>query len=280
MPPKLIASHPDKVTAFRFRSDFTEDLDEDAGWAADVVARPDGSLVAVFGADDKLHLSIRSPEGVWSQEFPLDIGKPYWQTSPALVARPDEKVDVAYKTVYGHGWHRQLLTDGTLTEPVQIAEEIGFTEDESMSILPLNYLHEIRTLVVVYRDMDGYLYMISKPDNSGWSEPVRVSDRVVVTNPVDSDQVAADAVAHENKVFVTFIAEENRNIYLSTIQIDGDTVVEAPQIKRIVADVNGFWVRGRVLHHQSQTPVSGLVYDAGSLGGSGFNKYLAIPLQD
>lgn len=245
---------------------------------ADVVARPDGSLVAIFGADDKLHLSIRSTEGIWGKEFPLDIDKPYWLTSPALVARPNGTVDIAYKTVYGHGWHRQLLIDNTLTEPVQIAEEIGLTEDESMSILPLIYLHEINTLVVVYRDMDGYLYMISKPDNGEWSKPLQVSDRVVVTNPVDSDQVAADAVAHDNRVFVTFISEENCNIYLSTVQINEGLAVEAPQIKRIVADIDGSWVRGQVLLNQSLTPVYGLVYDAGSLGGSGFNKYIEIPL--
>lgn len=161
---------------------------------------------------------------------------------------------------------------------MQIAEEIGLTEDESMSILPLIYLHEINTLVVVYRDMDGYLYMISKPDNGEWSKPLQVSDRVVVTNPVDSGQVAADAVAHDNRVFVTFISEENCNIYISTVQINEGLAVEAPQIKRIVADIDGSWVRGQVLLNQSLTPVYGLVYDAGSLGGSGFNKYIEIPL--
>lgn len=244
----------------------------------DVAARPDGSLVAIFGADDKLHLSVRYVEGKWGKEFPLDIDKPYWQTSPAVIARPNGIVDIAYKTLYGNGWYRQLLTDGTLTKPVQIAEELGTTEDESISILPLIFIPETNTLVVVYRNMNGYLYMTSKTNNNDWSEPLKVSDREVVTNPVDSDQVAADVVAYNGRVYVSFIAEENRNIYLSTIDMN-DKSNNIPQIRRIVGEIDGSWVRGQVLHNQQNSPVYGLTYDAGSKGGSGFNKYLAIPLQ-
>ncbi len=246
----------------------------------DVVARPDGSLVAIFGADDRLHLTIRSSNGIWGKEFPVDDEKPYWQTSPALVSRPDGTVDIAYKTVDGKGWHRQLLANNSLTPPVQFAEELGSTEDESMAILPLLFFPETNTLAAVYRQMDGYLYLSTQTENGEWSEPVTVSDRTVVTNAIDSDQVGADAVGYNNTVYVSFIAEENRNIYLSAIDLSDEKVSrEAPAIRRVVADIDGSWVRGNVLHSQLDLPVYGIVYDAGSLGGSGFNKYLALPLE-
>jgi hypothetical protein len=47
---------------------------------ADIVARPDGSLVAIFGADDRLHLAVRSPEGAWGDE----CAGACCTTSPAL----------------------------------------------------------------------------------------------------------------------------------------------------------------------------------------------------
>lgn len=78
---------------------------------------------------------------------------------------------------------------------------------------------------------------------------------------------------------IHIIAEENSHIYLSAITFNkGKYSGEAPHIQRIEADIDGSWVRGQVLHHQQGSPVYGIVYDAGSMGGSGYNRYLVVPV--
>jgi hypothetical protein len=167
------------------------------------------------------------------------------------------------------------LPDNSLTPPQQFAQNLGTSEDEMITILPLVYLPEKETTVAVFRQSDEYLYLSSKSTNNSWSEPVKVSDRPVVTNAVDSDQTGADAVAWQGKIIISFIAEEDRNIYLTTIgDFNQHTVSEL-----IVPNIDGSWVRGNILSRQKNAPVYGLVYDAGSKGGSGYNKYISLDIK-
>jgi hypothetical protein len=46
----------------------------------------------------------------------------------------------------------------------------------------------------------------------------------------------------------------------------------------VVEGINAQWVRGRVVRDASGAAVYGLVYDAGSYGGSGMNRYGVIAL--
>ncbi|CAN0566525.1 unnamed protein product, partial [Laminaria digitata] len=46
----------------------------------------------------------------------------------------------------------------------------------------------------------------------------------------------------------------------------------------VVDGENVLWVRGTVLEHQDGGAVYGFVYDGGSNGGSGMNRYTQIPL--
>jgi len=48
----------------------------------------------------------------------------------------------------------------------------------------------------------------------------------------------------------------------------------------VVENVRAQWVRGTYLTRGTQGPVYGFVYDAGSNGGTGMNRYDALPLEN
>jgi hypothetical protein len=243
---------------------------------ADIALRPDGSLVAAFGVGNRLQYSILNSGGTWSQAVYFTHDYPAVFTNPSLVSLPDGTIDITYKSMDGIGWHRQLLPDNSLTPTQQFAHNLGTTEDETVAILPLVYLPSKKTTAAIFRQADGYLYLSTKSSDNYWSEPFRISDRPVVTNPVDSDQAGADAVVWDNKIIISFIGEEDRNIYVSVVE----NFHQTPSARLIVSDIDGSWVRGSILYGQQQSPVYGIIYDAGSKGGSGFNKYLSLQLID
>ncbi len=249
--------------------------DEPPTQVADITIRSDGSLVVVYGAGDRLHFSISEPAGSWGSATPVDPENPNGLTNPTLVSRPDGIVDIAYKSTDGRGWCRQLLPDNTLTASQLFSDDLGTTESESMAILPLVYVPATGSTVAVFRQSDGYLYQNRRSQSNTWSGPSRVSDRPVVTNAVDSDQAGADIVASDSQLWIAFIAQDNRHLYLSVVDGAGHT----PAARRLVPGISGSWVRGNVLLHQTDTPLYGMIYDAGSKGGSGYNRFLALPIR-
>lgn len=242
---------------------------------ADIALRPDGCLVVAYGAGSSLHLCIRETNGSWGAAIPVDPQNPHGLTSPSLVCRPDGTVEIAYKSMDGKGWCRQLLPDNSLTPPQLFAKDLGISESESIAILPLVYLHAIETTVAVFRKTDGYLYQSRRSPDNRWSKPARVSDRLVVTNAVDSDQAGADVVAFGNQLWIAFIAQDDRDLYLSVVE-DSQPVSAAT---RIVSKIDGSWVRGQMLDRQTDSPGYGLIYDAGSQGGSGYNRFIFYPIR-
>jgi hypothetical protein len=105
------------------------------------------------------------------------------------------------------------------------------------------------------------------------SAPVRVSHLPVVTDAVDSEQAGADFVAHGSTLHLLFIEANSRSIYQVRSDQPGTWSIPRP----VVEGIDASWVRGSIHHDASGNPVYGFVYDAGSRGGSGFNRYLAIP---
>jgi len=243
---------------------------------ADVTLRPDGSLVALFAAGDQLQYSILEPNGKWSKAAYLNHEHPVGFTNPSLICLPNGIVEITYKSMEGKGWYRQMLPDNSITPPQQFADNLGTSEDEMMAILPLVYLPEKESIVAVFRQSDAYLYLSTKSHNNFWTKPVRISDRPVVTNAVDSDQAGADIVAFNGQIIISFISEEDRDIYLAIVSDFGHT----PSARLIVPDVDGSWLRGNILYHQKKSPVYGIIYDAGSKGGSGYNKFISIGLEN
>jgi len=243
---------------------------------ADITLRPDGSLVAVFAAGNHLQYSILEPHGKWSKAEFLNHDHPADFTNPSIVCLPDGTVDIVYKSMDGKGWNRQILMDNSITKPQLFTQNLGTSERENISILPLIYLPGKKTTVAVYRKSDGYLYLSARSSNNSWSEPTRVSDRPVVTNAVDSEQAGADLVAWGDQIIISFISEQNRDVYLAIIR-DFDTT---PDTKLIIAGIDGSWVRGNILYRQHSYSVYGIIYDAGSKGGSGYNNYISFDLEN
>lgn len=240
---------------------------------ADLTLRNDGSLVAVFSYYDKLQYSIRDVNGNWKEAKLFNHDYHVGFTNPVAIGRSDGAVDLVYKSLNGKGWHRQLLPDDTLTEALPFLQNLGESVDEHIAILPLIYLPEKDATVAIYRKSDGYLYM-SHYSGEKWSQPLQISDRTVVINAVDSEQTGADAIVFGNQIIVTYISDVDRYIYMTKL----NDLENTPNSELIVSDINGSWIRGNILFNQKTNPVYSFVYDAGSKGGSGFNKYHYIEL--
>jgi hypothetical protein len=101
---------------------------------------------------------------------------------------------------------------------------------------------------------------------------VRVTDRVVIQDAVDSQQPAADAVLDGDTVRVLFVEDTSRSIF-STHDSGG----WQPSVVR-VDKISGSWIRGNVYTRPDGKKVHGYVYDAGSEGGAGMNRFDAIEL--
>ncbi len=183
-------------------------------------------------------------------------------------------VHLAYTGDDGTAWYRRLQPNGRLTPRVQLAKELDTTEHDVSSILPLIFIPETNTVVVIYRLAMGRLWERRIIAHGPPGDAVQVSDRDVVQNAVDSDQTGADAIAEGTTVHVLFIAQGSGSIYHtradanaawqpSTLQVDG---------------IRGQWIRGTLLTRGDGATVYGYVYDAGSDGGSGMNRFAKVPL--
>lgn len=265
------ATYPD---TWEVRDELVARPEEPPTQVASITVRSDGSIVGVYGGPQKVHFKIRSPDGTWGDETVLDAGVPPNLSGPQVVVGEGNVVHFAYTGDDGTAWYRRLQPDGMLTPREQIAQGLGTTEYDVGSILPLTFIPETNTVVVIYRLATGRLWERRIIDHGPPSDAVQVSDRDVVQNAVDSDQTGADAIAEGTSVHVLFIEQDTGSIYHtradanaawqpSTLQVDG---------------INGQWIRGTLLTRGDGATVYGYVYDAGSDGGSGMNRFATVPL--
>jgi hypothetical protein len=240
-----------------------------------LTARSDGSLVAVYGTPTGLQVSLRSPDGTWSEEAAIPDETGAVLSGPQSVLGAGDTVHLAYTRRDGTAWYRQIGADGSLTPPRQVSAEVGTTEADVGSVLPLVHLPETNATVIAYRKTDGTLWARRVGETGPLTDPERITDRPVVQNAVDSDQVGADAIAAHSRVHVLFIEDETGALYHTRSDARGEWT--APQAQVDTATVQ--WVRGQALRRGEESPaVYGYVYDAGSNGGSGRNWYADIPL--
>ncbi len=141
-------------------------------------------------------------------------------------------------------------------------------EDFFGPVLPLVYLPESDTVVVVYRLADGFLWERRIGEGGAPTAAVRVSDRPVVQHSVDSQQAGADVVADGEELHVLFIDEASRDLYHTTTA----TGAWAPSVL-VVGGLDAAWVRGAVHLEADGRRVYRYVYDAGSRGGAGMNRF-------
>lgn len=245
---------------------------ESVAQAATFEVRSDGSMVTVY-VGDTIQYSIRSTEGIWEVPIIIEPGATP-AAGPKTVLGPNDTVHLAYYRTDGSIGYRKILADGTLTQERLLASGAGTSRAEYGAVLPLLYIPETDTVVILYRLADGYLWERRIDSDGRLSTPVKVSDRTIITDAVDSQQAGADAVVNKSTVHVLFIDEETRSIY-RTHNSDGWQPAEV-----VIEDILGSWVRGNIYQRSDGKRVYGFVYDAGSEGGAGKNRFAEIHLDN
>jgi len=238
---------------------------------ATLAARPDGGLTAVF-LGDQLYVATRPADGDWSGIMPLDPESDAITVGPQAVAGADGAVHVAYADTCGAVWLRSIGPGGAIGARILVAAGAVTGEDDYGAVLPLVHLAETGTVVIAYRLADGALWE-RRLTGGALSEPVQIAAGPVITNAVDSQQAAADIVSNGETLHVLFVDEESRAIY--SVHECGAGWSE-PVLR--VDGIAGSWVRGAVHADSEGGAVYHYVYDAGSKGGSGLNRYDEIAL--
>jgi hypothetical protein len=238
-----------------------------------LAARSDGSLVAVYGGDVKLHYRIRSAAGEWGPEATIDAATPDTLSGPVVVTGEDDAVHLAYVDLSGNGWVRSILPDGSLTTRTRIADGLGTAEVDRVAILPLNRLAS-GAISIIYRSADGLLRERRIDPAGVLGAPALVSDVPAASGPVDSHQVTADAIAVGDDVHVLFVEAATGRLW-HTRRAAGWIWSD---LELVLDGIEGQWVRGALLGRGPEGPVYGFVVDTGSDGGSGMSRYGEVPV--
>ncbi len=249
-----------------------------------IAALPEGGVMAFYAGPTRVQMRVRAPQGGWSEEMVLDqrADPALIHSSPQAVTGHDGIVHVAWSDSRGDGWLTTLQPNGVGTlemgvasgPTLQIASGMGTTEDERIPILPLIHHPESDVVSVIYRKADGRLMERRVTGGRELGAEELVTEGPVVTNPVDSDQVAADAIGVNGGVHLLFIEAGTGTLWQVSRGPQGSWGEASP----VVEGIRGQWVRGSLLRNGAQGPIYGFVYDAGSNGGSGFNRWGEIPL--
>ncbi len=239
--------------------------------AATLAVRGDGSFVAFF-VGPTLQYAIRSADGRWSGDQRLDPAESRILAGPQAVAGADDTVHLAYWRDDGTIWYRRLTRDGTVAAATLLAAGAGTSRAEYGSVLPLVYRRSSDTVIVVYRLADGHLWERRIVAHGAPTAPVRVTDRTVVNQAADSQQPGADVVGDDGTLQVIFIDQETRELRF-THERGGW------QPSRIlVGEVKADWVRGDLHPAEGGGTVYRYIYDAGSGGGAGMNRFGEVTL--
>ncbi len=239
---------------------------------ADLALLSDGSVVAVYGDLHKLRYRLRSAEGEWSAATIIDPDAPRDLSGPVVVRGANDVVHLAYTGFDGTAWYRRVLPNGDMTSPQLVARGLGTAVEDAGGILPLVYLPESNSVSIVYRLDNGELW--ERRAGGELSAPVQVTSRAVARNAADSEQVGADTLGFGEQVHVLFIEEATGRLFHSWRDAAGAWA----EPKLAVDGENVLWVRGALIKRADGGSVYGFVYDGGSQGGSGMNRYLELPL--
>ncbi|MFB3906071.1 MAG: exo-alpha-sialidase [Acidobacteriota bacterium] len=264
------SDHPTRPDSWAARDELVASPNSVAQ-AATLVVRSDGSMVA-FYVGHTVQYSMRSAAGAWGPSRIMDAGVAPNLAGPRAVLGANDTVHFACYGTDGTIWYRKLLRDGTLTERQQLASGAGTTRAEYGAVLPLIHIPETNTVVIIYRLADGKLWERRVINDGPPTAPVQVTDRDVITNAVDSQQPGADAVLDGTTIRVFFIEKSSRSIFSTNDQ-------KGWQPSTLLVDnILGSWIRGNVFTRKDGARVYGYVYDAGSDGGAGMNRFGEIVL--
>jgi len=248
--------------------------EESVAQAASMVMRADGSLV-VFYVGPTLYYSVRDPQGNWSAAQLVDSAESLLLAGPQAVIDSDGVVHLAYYRADGTVWYRQFARDDTFTPAQRLAAGIGKAEDAYGSVLPLVLLPDGGAVAVIYQKESGVLWERRISAKGELTAPRAVTDRPVVRQAADSQQPAADVVAVGEQLHVIFSADDDRLLYHTHDSGEG-----WQPASRLVDDVQIDWVRGAA-HQQSDGRWRyQFVYDAGSGGGAGMNRFGELVIEN
>lgn len=264
------SDHPTRPDSWAVRDELVASPEEPPTQVAALAARSDGSLVGVYGGPDRIHLRIRTPDGRWGPENVLDADTGPRLSGPMLVTGRKDIVHLAYTGHDGTAWYRTIGTDGQAGVRQQVSDRLGTGEGDVGAVLPLVYLPRTDTVMVVYRQADGRLRERRSVAGGPLGKERVVADRHVVQNAIDSDQAGADAVALHDAAHVLFIESHTGQLFHAATDDQGNW---QPATLQVHDDIEAQWVRGQPVRRADGTLVYGYVYDAGSNGGSGMNRY-------
>lgn len=263
------SDHPTAPDTWVIRDELVASPAEPPTQVAALAARSDGSLVGVYGGPEQIHFKVRSPAGQWGQETVIDAGTGPRLSGPMAVTGRDDVVHLAYTGHDGTAWYRTIGTDGQLRPRQLVSDTLGVSESDVGSVLPLVYLPDTDTLMVLYRSADGRLRERRSVAGAPLGKVNAVTDRIVVQNAVDSDQAGADAIALDGTAQVMFIEKDTGTLFHTRTDADGNWQPATLQVD----DIDAQWVRGQPVQRADGRTVYGYIYDAGSNGGSGLNRY-------
>jgi hypothetical protein len=263
------------------RDELVAEHSEPPTQVAALVADPDGRLTAFYGDSLGLRFRMRSPAGEWGAEGRID-GPDGTVASGVMAARGgDGRIHVAYTAGNAERrdvWYRTFSASGEVGDPLRVATGVGVTDDDIGAVSPLAHLAESGLTVIPYRLGDGHLYTRTVRGDGTLTPEARVTDGQVVQNGSDSEQVGVDAIGFDGRVILVVIDEETRDLRTVEGRPDADGSIRWNPSRPLVDDVHAQWVRGRVIRDASGRPAYGIVYDAGSDGGSGMNRFVTLPL--
>ena len=265
------SDHPTRPDSWHVRDELVAKV-EPVAQAAALEVRSDGSLAAFYVGPAKIHYAVRSPAGKWSEDRIIDADAPPNLAGPQAVLGSKDTIHLAYYGTDGTIWYRSLLADGTLTPRQQLASGAGTTRAEYGSVLPMLYIRQTDTVAVIYRLASGRLFERRIVKGGQPTAAVQVTDRDVITDAVDSQQPGADAVLDGRTIHLSFIEPSSRSIFSTS-----DNGGWRPSTLRIDR-IRGSWIRGSIYTRRDGAKVYGYIYDAGSEGGAGMNRFAEIVL--
>ena len=261
------SDYPTRPDSWAVRDEVAASADATAQMAT-LVRRADGSLVAVFLAD-RLQYVIGDADGHWSEPVSLEPKGAAIGTGPQAVLGDADRVHLAYASTDGQIWYRSLESDGTLTPRVLLAEGAGSGRPVYGAVLPLVRDQKTGAVTIAYRLADGRLQERTLGSDGSFAPAVPITNFPVVTDAVDSQQAGADLVMTDQGPVALFIDQASRSVYCTHKRAGSWS---GP--KRIVTDIEGSWIRGgQIAGEEGGEATVGFVYDAGSKGGTGLNRY-------
>ncbi|MDQ8201811.1 sialidase family protein [Pelagicoccus sp. SDUM812003] len=234
--------------------------------AASLVVRPDGSKVA-FYVGETLRYSVCPANGTWGPSQIIDPEAAPFLAGPQATLGADSTIHLAYFGGDGTIWYRKLNGENELSFAQRIASGVGTERDAFGSVLPLVYLPSNDTVVVAYQLADLKLRERRIDSRGEISPAVLITDRAVVREAADSQQPGADLIRFGENVCLLFIDDASGEIFSATDRDGwGEATLRVP-------NVSGNWIRSSASRTNEGDFIVRYIYDAGSGGGAGMNRY-------